>query len=238
MGALPSQQPPDWWNISGPWMSRSRRTSSAAAGVSSTRGVGSTAAALEEAELLRGVADQQVLGLLVVVQHHLVVLAADTGLLVAAERRVGGVGVVAVRPDAARLDGAARAVGGVDVPRPHAGPEPVQRVVGDLDGVVEVVEGRDRDDRAEDLLLEDPHPVVALEDRRLDVVTALQLPVVVDAFAAGENLGALLPADVEIGEDLPHLVVGGLAADHRAGVGRGPRFDEFGPADRRPRNSR
>jgi hypothetical protein len=44
----------------------------------------------EEAERVLRVADQQVLGLLVVVQHHLVVLPADAGLLVAAERRVRG----------------------------------------------------------------------------------------------------------------------------------------------------
>ena len=43
---------------------------------------------LEEAELLRRVRDQEVLGLLVVLQHHLVRLAPDSGLLVAAE---GGV---------------------------------------------------------------------------------------------------------------------------------------------------
>ena len=41
MGALPSQQPPDWWNISGPCAACSRRSSSAAAGVSSTRGISS-----------------------------------------------------------------------------------------------------------------------------------------------------------------------------------------------------
>ena len=43
---------------------------------------------LEEAQRLLGVAHQQVLGLLVVVEHHLVGLTADTGLLVATE---GGV---------------------------------------------------------------------------------------------------------------------------------------------------
>src|SRR6478735_622030 len=52
----------------------------------------------EEAESLARVAHQQVLGLLVVVQHHQVVLAPDAGLLVAAERRMRGVLVVAVRP--------------------------------------------------------------------------------------------------------------------------------------------
>ena len=67
--------------------------------------------ASEEPELLRAVADEQILGLLVVVEHHLVILAADARLLVAAERRVRRVGVVAVGPHAAGLDGAAHAVG-------------------------------------------------------------------------------------------------------------------------------
>ncbi len=44
--------------------------------------------------------------------------------LVAAERRVRGVGVVAVRPHPARLDRTARAIGGVDVARPYAAPRP------------------------------------------------------------------------------------------------------------------
>src|SRR5258708_27155375 len=59
----------------------------------------------EEAQLVLAVADQQVLGLLVVVQHHLVGLAADARFLVAAEGRVRRVGVVAVGPHAPGLDG-------------------------------------------------------------------------------------------------------------------------------------
>ncbi len=61
-----------------------------------------TATGSEEAERLGRVADQQVLGLLIVVEHHLVGFAPDARLLVAAERRMGGIGVVAVDPDAAR----------------------------------------------------------------------------------------------------------------------------------------
>ena len=78
-----------------------------------------------------------------------------------------------------------------------------------------VLEGRDRDDRAEDLLLEDAHLVVALEDgrlarssrppaRRRDV--ARSPPV--------STLRAFLLADVDVGQDLLELVVGGLRADH------------------------
>src|SRR5579871_4321234 len=64
---------------------------------------------LEEAERLRTIADENVLRLLIVVEHHLVRLAPDARLLVAAERGVCGIEVVAVGPNAARLD-----------PAPHA----------------------------------------------------------------------------------------------------------------------
>src|SRR6476620_3278651 len=88
----------------------------------------------EESLGLVAVRHEQVLGLLVVVEHHLVVLAADAGLLVAAERRVGGVGVIAVGPHPAGLDVTPGPVGGVAVARPHPSPEALQGVVGDRDG--------------------------------------------------------------------------------------------------------
>ena len=37
IGADPSQQPPDWWNISGPCCARRRRSTAAASGVIPTR---------------------------------------------------------------------------------------------------------------------------------------------------------------------------------------------------------
>ena len=70
------------------------------------------------------------------------------------------------------------------------------------------------DHRAEDLLLEDAHLVVAGEDGRLDVEALRQLAAQVGPLAAGQDLGALLLADVDVGEDLLQLVVGGLRADH------------------------
>src|SRR6478752_8897634 len=111
MGELPSQQPPDWWNISGPCRPVRRRSRSAASPVSSTRvcrvGTSGVVIGLEEAEGVGRVGHQEVLGLLVVVEHHLVVLASDAGLLVATERGVRGVLVVAVGPDATGLDATA-----------------------------------------------------------------------------------------------------------------------------------
>src|SRR5580700_3797851 len=120
----------------------------------------------EEAELLRAVADQHVLRLLIVIEHHLVVLAADAGLLVAAERRVCRIGVEAVCPDATGLDRAAKAVAAVRVPAPYASAEAVERIVGDRERLFVGLERRHRNDRAEDLLLEDTHLVVTPEHRR------------------------------------------------------------------------
>src|SRR5689334_22960224 len=119
MGELPSQQPPLWWNISGPLAAYSLRNSSAAASVTATRDI--SAIGSEEAELLGGVAHQEVLGLLVMIQHHLVVLPADARALVAAEGGMRGVRVVAVGPHATGLDGAAGPVGPGAVAGPDAG---------------------------------------------------------------------------------------------------------------------
>src|SRR6516162_2251724 len=143
MGALPSQQPPDWWNSRSPCSFRRVAMTCAAASVSRTRSTmvcdptrcatsreggragRRRAAASEETQWLRAVADEQVLGLLVVVQHHLVVLAPDAGLLIAAKGRVRGIEVIAVDPDAARLDRASEPIGAVDVARPDSGAEAV-----------------------------------------------------------------------------------------------------------------
>src|SRR6516165_3733063 len=83
----------------------------------------------EEAELLGAIADQHVLRLLIVIEHHLVGLAADARLLIAAERRMGGIGVVAIGPHAAGLDRAAEAVAAIGVAAPHARAKAVERVV-------------------------------------------------------------------------------------------------------------
>ena len=88
---------------------------------------------LKEPHRVLVVADQQALGLRVVLEHHPVVLAADAGALVAAERGVRRVLVVAVGPHAPGLDRAAHPERAAAVTRPHAGAEPVQRVVGDLE---------------------------------------------------------------------------------------------------------
>src|SRR5665213_1946363 len=171
MGEEPSQQPPDWWNRIGPCLAVSSAIKASAAGVAPTRLGAALAVSLiasEEAQLLRAIADQHVLGLLVVVEHHAVVLPPDAGLLVAAEGRVGRIGVVAVGPHPTGLDGAPEAIAAVDVAAPDPGAETIEGVVGDRQRLFVVLEGGHRHDRPEDLLLEDAHLVVALEHGRLD----------------------------------------------------------------------
>ena len=105
------------------------------------------------------------------VEHHLVVFAADARLLVATEGGVRGIGVVAVGPHAAGLDRAAHAVQARGIAAPHAGAQSVQGVVGDRQRVGLVLEGGHRHHRAEDFFLKHAHLVVALEHRGLDIET-------------------------------------------------------------------
>ncbi len=58
---------------------------------------------LKESHRLSAVADQQILGLLIVVENHFVRLAPEAGLLVSAECRARRIHVVTVRPTAAGL---------------------------------------------------------------------------------------------------------------------------------------
>src|SRR4029077_15679594 len=182
------------WNIRSPYWRRSTSISSRAAGVKQTRATkaasegpeagsrirprasaaGCGCARSEEAERLGTIAHQHVLGLLVMVEHHLVRLAPDPRLLVAPERGMGRIQVKAVGPDAASLQAPTEPVRAVDIARPNTRAEPVQRVVGDRHRLVGVLERRHRHHRPEDLLLEDPHLVVATEHGGLHVVALLE----------------------------------------------------------------
>ena len=128
--------------------------------------------------------------------------------------------VVAVGPHTPGLDRPAHAVGAVDVAGPQAGAEAEFAVISDGQGFGFVLEGGDAHHRAEDFLLEHAHLVVALEQGRLDVIAAGQVAVQVFGRAAGEQLGALLLGDLEVGQDLVVLLLGRLGADHGFGVQR------------------
>ena len=90
-----------------------------------------------------------------------------------------------------------------DVAGEHAGGEPVDRVVGDRDRLVEIVERQDGLDRAEDLLARHPHGVVdAGEHRRHEEMSGQVRPV-----AADEHGRALLPARLDRREHLGQLLL-------------------------------
>ena len=102
-------------------------------------------------------------------------LATDAGGLVPAERRMRGIGVEAIGPDAAGLDRTAHAIRRITVARPDASAEAVERVICNRERIRLVLELRDRNDRPEDLFLEDLASCCCGQDRRLDVVAAGQL---------------------------------------------------------------
>ncbi|MNE59308.1 hypothetical protein D3C80_1543940 [compost metagenome] len=159
------------------------------------------------------------------IQHHLVRFTPNPRLLVPAERGMRRVQVVAVGPYAPGLDRPAHAVGAVDVAGPQAGAEAELAVVGNRQRFGFVLEGGDAHHRAEDFFLEHTHLVVALEQGRLDVVTAAQVALQPLGAAAGKQLRALLLGNLQIGQNLVELLLRGLCADHGLGVQRvAPRY--------------
>jgi hypothetical protein len=100
---------------------------------------------LKEPKRFGAIAHQHILGLLVMVEHHLVVLTPNARFLVAAEGRMRRIEVVAIGPYSSRLDAAAHAIGTIDVAGPHARAETVKRFVGDLKRVGLVLEGGHRE---------------------------------------------------------------------------------------------
>src|SRR5262245_4951979 len=95
-------------------------------------------------------------------------------------------------------------MGAREVARPHDGGEPVRRAVRDRDRLLLGVEGSDRDDRSEDLLL----VRAALrrkpgDDGRLHEPTPLATRVRwFGGLTAGEELAPLLPRQLQVAEDL------------------------------------
>jgi len=158
-------------------------------------------------------------------------LTTDTRLLVATEGRVGRVGVIAVGPDATGLDGATHAVGDVAVAAPDAGTEAIERVVADSNRFFFGLEGGHGQHRAEDLLLEDAHLVVALEDGRFDVEATGQVARQMGAVAAGQALGAFFLTQLEVGLDLGDLFHRRLRTHHGVGVERVAVLDRLDAGD-------
>src|SRR5450755_2782251 len=108
-------------------------------------------------------------------QHHLVRLAPEARLLVAAECRMRGIEMVAVRPHTSGPHLAANTICGVAVARPHGGAQPVNSVVGDFDRVLNRLELGDGNHGTENFLLEYAHLVMTDKDGRLNVVAVFEV---------------------------------------------------------------
>ena len=95
----------------------------------STRDDGSAVSILEEPERFRAVAHQDILRLLVMIEHHFVRFPSHTGFFISAESRVCGIRVVAIGPYASGLDASPETIGSIQIARPNAGTQAVGRVV-------------------------------------------------------------------------------------------------------------
>src|SRR5207249_5582592 len=84
-------------------------------------------------------------------------LAAEAAGAEASEGQLGVALEPGVHPDRARPDRTRRTHRLVHVAGPDSRRQPVREGVGEADGVVEVAEGEDGEDRAEDLLTGDGH---------------------------------------------------------------------------------
>ena len=139
-------------------------------------------------------------------------LASQAGLLEAAERRPVPDRGVGVDTEVARLDRACHAQGATDVAGEDRPRQAVLRVVGEPDRVGLVVEGHDRDERAEHLLA--PHGrlrVLGDHDRGADEVPdAVVGRAARDDLQAGGGGSALdaVAAAVQVLEDDPHFNAG------------------------------
>src|SRR5918996_3471146 len=118
-------------------------------------------------------------------------------LLAAAVRHLRDERDVVVDPDGAELELAGRVEGAADVASPDGGGEPVGDVVGPGDRLVVLGEALHRDDRAEDLALDELVGLLDVhDDRGLDEEAAVAVPV-----AAREHLGRSPRGALEEAED-------------------------------------
>src|SRR5690606_33136203 len=182
----------------------------------------------EESERVGVVAGQHTLGLLVVLQRHLVGFPANPGFLVTTERGVGRISVVAVHPDPTGLVVAAHAVGQVGVSGPDTGAQTKLGVVGNRQRFFLGLVSGNAHHRANDFFLENPHLVVALEQGWLDVEAVVELTFQVLTITAGQYNRAFLATDFHVRHDLVELFPGRLGAYLDVGIQRVTTFNGLG----------
>ena len=125
---------------------------------------------LKEPQGRLAVAHQQVLGLLIMIEHHAMGFAPVAGLLVASKGRMRGIEMIAIHPDPTGLYVTPHLIGGMRVSGPDAGTQPIETVICNREGFLFVLESCDGNHRAKDFLLENPHAVVSFEHGRFHIV--------------------------------------------------------------------
>ena len=111
---------------------------------------------LEKPQGVLVVRHQNILGVTVMTQHHLVILTTNAGFLIAAKRSPCRVGVVTVAPDATRLDTAGKSLHLVYVTGPDTGAQSIERVIGNFHGFGFVLKRGHTQNRSKYFLLENP----------------------------------------------------------------------------------
>src|SRR5690606_4963465 len=136
-----------------------------------------------------------------IVKQYFQVLPSNSRLLVTSKWFSRRVRVVLVYPNSTRLDGSRHLVQLMCVARPHACTQTINRIVGDLNSFGFVFESGYRQNRSENLLLEDSHPVMTLQQRWLHVITVLQISLKFVGISAGKYLATFFLTEFNIIQD-------------------------------------
>src|SRR5450755_827356 len=165
-----------------------------------------------------------VLRLPILVETGRAELTTDARLLEATPLRLGKIRMIVVDPNGSMPKSPGNPLAAAGVTGPHRAGQAVDRVIADRNGLVLGAEPLDRQDRTEDLLLDDPHlPAAVGEDGRSEEEAGSQLRLG-RAHAARDEPGTLLTPDPDIALDLGQV----LGRDERAGLG------SLGPAVAQP----
>src|SRR5690606_12192058 len=114
------------------------------------------------------------------------------------------VDMITVGPDPTSLDGTTGTIRGMCRARPDTGTESINRIIGDLDRIIEVFEGGHSQYRPEDFFLEGLHVIGAFKDSRLNIET---LPHFLTCFTTSQDLCAFFTTSGNTAQNLVLLLL-------------------------------
>src|SRR5690349_19992656 len=110
------------------------------------------------------------------------------------------------------------AVGPVHIPRVDRSRKAIFHVVGDLDGLIKTIEGKQRHHRAEDFLLSDMHGAIQIGNNRGFMETAAGQFAGVGAMSSDDKPGVLFLSDLDVLDDRLQLRLIDQRADFGPGI--------------------